>query len=313
MAEPKLREGNVKLFYSNVRSLNNKYLLQLFCEENHVDIVMLNETWLYPEITDEFILPNYNIFRKDRESRGGGVLIATKAHIKTYPINLEIKDFEIIAVKCKFGMCTCNNITWYNPPNSKHDVKQLFDFIKSNMPDSHYTIFAGDINCDKTTDSYYYYLKDNFNFLGLEVLKTKPTYPANQPKKSLDWFAINRDDILNSINVVNNIHENCDHQGFEVQLKFSITKQKKFKLIKVLTKSSYQKINEELCNIEWNKKFSDDLNINSLFDEIEKEVSKIIENKKTLKKFYLTKRFPKEIRKLCVKEKNTKLIQNLSY
>ena len=42
-----------------------------------IDIVCVNETWIHGNIDNSEILnSDYTIFRKDRETRGGGVLLA---------------------------------------------------------------------------------------------------------------------------------------------------------------------------------------------------------------------------------------------
>ena len=60
----------------NARSIVNKRLdLQAYVTLVNPDIIAITETWLHNNIDDNELLPNsYNIHRKDRESRGGGVL-----------------------------------------------------------------------------------------------------------------------------------------------------------------------------------------------------------------------------------------------
>ena len=69
--------------YLNIRSIVNKLsLFQSYIYSSDFDVICLTETWLSESVFDQEILPtNYNIYRKDRPSRGGGVLIAIKSTI----------------------------------------------------------------------------------------------------------------------------------------------------------------------------------------------------------------------------------------
>ena len=58
-------------------------------------IVTCTETWLSPYVFDhEILLPSFTIFRKDRDGRGGGVLLAIKNFIPCsllhFPDHLEV-------------------------------------------------------------------------------------------------------------------------------------------------------------------------------------------------------------------------------
>ena len=66
-----------------------------------VDIVLGTETWLTEEIKySELCLYNYEIFRKDRISRGGGVFIAVKKCLCSDIIE-SCNDVESMFVKVK--------------------------------------------------------------------------------------------------------------------------------------------------------------------------------------------------------------------
>ena len=67
----------------NSRSLINKFdLLQSLVFSKSLYVICITETWLNNQILDNEIIPqNYKIYRRDRESRGGGVLIAISEDI----------------------------------------------------------------------------------------------------------------------------------------------------------------------------------------------------------------------------------------
>ena len=85
--EPPLREKievrkkkNLRAIVINFQSLKNKKPdLQLTIDNTNPDIIFGCETWLHKKIDTLEILPNnYTVYRKDRSSKGGGVLLAIK-------------------------------------------------------------------------------------------------------------------------------------------------------------------------------------------------------------------------------------------
>ena len=77
--------GNIGLTHSNARSICNQLIfIQTFTYVHNPDIVCLTETWLKDFIFDnEFLPPNYTIYRNDHKDRGWGVLLAVKSHISS--------------------------------------------------------------------------------------------------------------------------------------------------------------------------------------------------------------------------------------
>ena len=59
--------------YTNAQGVLNKFP-ELCVRATDADLIAFTETWLHEEILDtEIALPEFNIYRKDRPSRGGGV------------------------------------------------------------------------------------------------------------------------------------------------------------------------------------------------------------------------------------------------
>ena len=64
-----------------MRKLNK---FQSFIYSNSYEIVCITETWLSDAVFDNEIIPkNYSIYRKDRKSLGGGVLVAISDSISS--------------------------------------------------------------------------------------------------------------------------------------------------------------------------------------------------------------------------------------
>ena len=120
----------------------------VYSEDN--DIICVTETWLNSDISNSEILnEGYEIFRKDRESRGGGVLVAIKeesfkniGEIKAV-CNLEIVIVDVLTdSNTHLIVCSC-----YRPPQSNEawltEFSNLLADIRNNYDD---VILAGDFN-----------------------------------------------------------------------------------------------------------------------------------------------------------------------
>ena len=123
--------------------MNKLSNFQSFVYTSNFNILCITETWLTDSVFDLEILPtDFTIYRKDRHSRGGGVLIASiPTSIIPSPTNLEVISVKI-ELSTSISLCTV-----YIPPNPgdlyfKSLLKFLADFITS----SEYVIIVGDFN-----------------------------------------------------------------------------------------------------------------------------------------------------------------------
>ena len=131
----------------NTRSLVNKLsnFQSLVCSSDY-SIFCITETWLSKDIFDNEILPyGYSIYRKDRDSRGGGVLLAVKNNIISTQMSSP-PDVEIVSVLIStsnpFIICVI-----YIPPNSSDTYhEQLHIYLTNLVNDSKPIILLGDFN-----------------------------------------------------------------------------------------------------------------------------------------------------------------------
>ena len=80
-------DSNLRIYFQNIRSLktvnkdNNELMnLKHFVNTYKSDFLCLVETWLNSNVLDkELQVDGYNFFRRDRGSRGGGVLLYFKS------------------------------------------------------------------------------------------------------------------------------------------------------------------------------------------------------------------------------------------
>ena len=88
----------LKLLLWNARSLNKQINdFQSYVYSESFDIIGITETWLTNNIyTNEIFPSGYRILRKDRDSRGGGVLLAFRNNLNITQL-FSPNDLEIIS------------------------------------------------------------------------------------------------------------------------------------------------------------------------------------------------------------------------
>jgi hypothetical protein len=83
------------------------------------DVVIGSETWLRPDILDnEFMPPEYKVYRRDRQDGYGGTLIAIKKTIVSEEIEIHDSNLELCCAKVhtirNHPLIICSA---YRPPN----------------------------------------------------------------------------------------------------------------------------------------------------------------------------------------------------
>ena len=131
---------SLRCFLQNVRSLKaavadgdsfeyKSTLLRDIAYGYDLDVICLTETWLNDSISDSELLPTaYNVFRKDRKSRGGETLIAVKSNLPTRELEIAT-TLECVAVEIYLSPeKTLLLINCYRPPSDQeffHDFKDV--------------------------------------------------------------------------------------------------------------------------------------------------------------------------------------------
>lgn len=93
-------KNDINILQWNCRSINNK--LATLCkliEMHKIDVVLLTETFLSKEKSIK--INGFNVIRYDRNSRGGGVMIAIKNIWKYKNLNFENRHDQIEVIGCK--------------------------------------------------------------------------------------------------------------------------------------------------------------------------------------------------------------------
>ena len=125
--------------------MNKLRAFQSFVYSSTYNIFAIVETWLSHFIFDKEVFPtDFTIYRKDRVTRGGGVLLAVHNSLPSFkcqsPHDLEVVTVEM-KVKSAFIICVV-----YIPPNSSDSYYTvLFQYLDTLLA-SHQTIILGDFN-----------------------------------------------------------------------------------------------------------------------------------------------------------------------
>ena len=127
---------NLKLLYTNIRSLNNKVSeLNFVMQETMTELVALSESWLTDDMLDCMIVPSdWSMFRRDRGSltpsakhKGGGVCIMCKNNpmifFKSVNLPARFDKLEIVAIDILLDKNKGTRlIVAYYPPDLLNDI-----------------------------------------------------------------------------------------------------------------------------------------------------------------------------------------------
>ena len=111
------------------------------------NIYCITETWLNDCFYDNEILPcEYTIYRKDRGSRGGGVLIAVNKSISSTLISSP-SDLELVAINLDVGNSSITVCTVYVPPTASAVYHtNLLSYLRNLTLSVKSVVIVGDFN-----------------------------------------------------------------------------------------------------------------------------------------------------------------------
>ena len=142
----------MKLSIVNFCSVTNKRTqLEVFLVTYAIDIIIGTESHLNESILNSEVFPNnYQTYRKDRKTSGGGVFISIKSSIPCTQIN----DNSTIEIVWAHVHLDKNNDfivgSFYCPPHSSDTIldnlQSSIDTIKQKYPHTQ-IILGGDFNC----------------------------------------------------------------------------------------------------------------------------------------------------------------------
>lgn len=148
------------IFYQNVRGLNTKISqVRMFANASEFDLISFTETWLSESVSSsEIFNQRYQVFRRDRGSRGGGSLTAVKSDIIAMRMNdFECADSDDVWIRLKTNEGYLYVCTVYLPPHNAHSIPLIQNFLKqtydnlSRIEDSAKVLILGDFNMKHLT------------------------------------------------------------------------------------------------------------------------------------------------------------------
>ena len=191
---------NLIISHYNVNSIRHK-----FCEllplttECKVDILAIAETKLDDSFhSAQFNMCNYKLYRQDRNSHGGGIMIYVKDCIPHRLIKehtgihmgVEFMTIELSVKSNKWKLCYI-----YRPPSVNEKV--FCDFLYQ-VCEAFICLFFGDMNCNLSSRNC---LSDICDVFGLTNLVKQPTCFKSDIPTLLDIFLTNKPksfvDVLN--------------------------------------------------------------------------------------------------------------------
>ena len=250
----------LKCVHQNIRSLLYKIdeVRQIMCDLKNG----LTESWLNSSIKDEEIgISGYNIFRKDRSSKGGGVVVFVREDL---PIvrrtDLEQCDIESIWLEVTMPRSRGFLVgSYYRPPSSsKHNnsdfMNALSDTIEILATESKEVILIGDFNCDfsavRSSQSECKQLKCLFKTLNYTQIINSPTRITPESSTLIDLIATNNPQNLSTSGVLSS--SLSDHE-----LTFCVRKLNWMRFpAEIKTFRNYANYNQEdfcaeLFNVNW--------------------------------------------------------------
>ncbi len=173
--------GSLLIGFANINSLRGKYnelcgLLQSY----DYAAFCLNETKLGPNIVDNFDIPGYDLFRRDRNANGGGVAIYCKKKLLPRRIR-DVPDIELISIQIRVKRGSVIISTVYRPPNQslaqeEHFSDQMTNFLADLSTQRDHTYVVGDFNWDALNVAQAEKFQPFCHPFGLSQLVDQPTH-----------------------------------------------------------------------------------------------------------------------------------------
>ena len=122
--------GGLKFISLDIKSTGSKNLdLLAFLDVHNPHIVAIQETKIDSSIATSELFPEtcpYNIFRKDRNLHGGGVMLLIHTDIPHMPLSELENDSKSVWVKVFANKTSHYVASWYRPPGDSNEDFQLF-------------------------------------------------------------------------------------------------------------------------------------------------------------------------------------------
>ena len=143
-----------KFIHLNVNSLFNKkdHIIDI-ADTKEFDLIFLNETKLDHHVPQSFMThANYNILRRDRNGRGGGIMVLCKREYNIISSSTD-SQYELLVLQLSIKNVLCNFICCYKSPSiNANDFTSYLDNYLLSVDLSLPLFIVGDLNFNLTTE-----------------------------------------------------------------------------------------------------------------------------------------------------------------
>ena len=198
--------------------------MELLMETQKIDIMCICETWLHPNIRNDFIsIPSYNVYRKDL-GRGGGVCIYIKDHLKVNEIrncNDRQEGVECIwlSVQHRYLPSFIIGCVYRHPKASGESFNFILESFKNMLLRNKSIFIFGDFNDNLLNHGNK--MSKMVKSLKLEQLISKPTRITPISATLIDLMITNNKDMIAAIDVIPS--PIADHEAISVKLNIKKT------------------------------------------------------------------------------------------
>ena len=260
--------------------------------ETGTDVIIGTETWLTSGDqtikNSELLLDDYDIFRRDRPTKGGGVMIAVKKSLNCEQVS-SAKDSETIFCKVQLkGKKPLILGSVYRPPAYNLDQSQkITDEIRSVMTKFKGAVFwiGGDFNLPdiswKNQDIISHQYEKSINEIFLETSQdlglTQIVDVPTRGTSILDLLFTNHPDLIKKCYLLSGLG---DHEVVRINSSLQAFRKKPTKRrIQLWNKVDVSKLKEEVLALKtaFLEKFSPSDNVSDIWNFLKAEFSKIIE------------------------------------
>lgn len=283
----------LKIGCSNIRSLcpSLNDVAQLLHSENF-DIFGICETWLHGGVSNEHVaIPDYEIFRFDRLTRGGGVCIYVKNHFKVTVVSSNTL-IEQLWIKLELTGCKIIVGVVYNPGgiHLQSFLDNFEDSLESLSISSDYLVCLGDLNIDllKLNNDATKRLQSILQNLNLVQINDEPTRITDSSQTLIDHIIVSNEKLVVEKGL---LPELSDHFTIFCKLNFessdSINKYITYRNFKSLDHTRFQ---ADLRCISWHNIY-DIENVDDKLQFLNENIIQIFDYHAPLKTFRCTKPF----------------------
>ena len=202
-----------KIISTNCRSLMpNLDSIRAYAALCKPDVIALCETWLDDTISDcEIFIPDYYTIRRDRNRRGGGVLLYVKECIPTASV-LRHPSLELLFVEVTLKHSPLSIGLYYRPPSSDRSLTEFEQFLESLKPNQlKSAMFVGDLNINLLSQSPVSQdILSTMLAFHLHQVVTEPTRVSSSSSSLIDHVYISDSSLVNSCSTTPAIG-NSDH------------------------------------------------------------------------------------------------------